>query len=86
MSGQQTLLINPPPINGVRFTRQGRCQEREEVLGTTKPPFSLLVCASLMRQRGLDFRFVDQSASGLTTDDVIALMEAQEFRRSAVFC
>ena len=65
MSGQRTLLINPPPINGVRFTRQGRCQEREEVLGTTKPPFSLLVCASLMRQRGLDFRFVDQSASGL---------------------
>jgi len=87
MSGQQTLLINPPPINGVRFTRQGRCQEREDVLGTTKPPFSLLVCASLMRQQGLDFRFVDQSASGLSTDDVIALMEAEHFHPTLiVFC
>ena len=87
MSGQQTLLINPPPINGVRFTRQGRCQEREEVLGTTKPPFSLLVCASLMRQRGLDFRFVDQSASGLTIDDVIAQMDGERFKPTLiVFC
>jgi anaerobic magnesium-protoporphyrin IX monomethyl ester cyclase len=87
MPGQKTLLINPPPINGVRFTRQGRCQEREEVLGTTKPPFSLLVCASLMRQRGLDFRFVDQSASGLTTDDLIALLEAERFTPTLIiFC
>jgi anaerobic magnesium-protoporphyrin IX monomethyl ester cyclase len=87
MSGQQTLLINPPPINGVRFTRQGRCQEREEVLGTTKPPFSLLVCASLLRQRGLPFRFVDQSASDLSTDDVIALLEHEHFHPTLiVFC
>ena len=38
MLGRHTLLINPPLINGIAFTRQGRCQEREEVLGTTKPP------------------------------------------------
>ena len=53
-----TLLINPPLVNGVAFTRQGRCQEREEVLGTTKPPYSLLVCAALFRERGIAFRFV----------------------------
>ena len=29
--GRRTLLINPPLINGVAFTRQGRCQEREDV-------------------------------------------------------
>ena len=23
MPGQKTLLVNPPPINGIRFTRQG---------------------------------------------------------------
>ena len=48
----RTLLINPPLVNGIAFTRQGRCQEREEVLGTTKPPYSLLVCAALFRERG----------------------------------
>ncbi len=87
MPGQQTLLINPPPINGIRFTRQGRCQEREEVLGTTKPPFSLLVCASLLRERGLDFRFIDQTAAELSTDDVIALLDHERFHPSLiVFC
>ena len=49
----RTLLINPPPVNGIAFTRQGRCQEREEVLGTTKPPYSLLVCAALFRELSL---------------------------------
>jgi anaerobic magnesium-protoporphyrin IX monomethyl ester cyclase len=87
MSGQKTLLINPPPINGIRFTRQGRCQEREEVLGTTKPPFSLLVCASLMRQRGLEFRFIDQTAAELSTDDVMALLDHERFHPTLiVFC
>ena len=52
-SGAQTLLINPPLINGVAFTRQGRCQEREDVLGTTKPPYTLALAAALLRERGL---------------------------------
>ena len=67
-----TLLVNPPLVNGVAFTRQRRCQEREEVLGTTKPPYSLLVCAALFRERSLPFRFVDQTARRLTTEQVIA--------------
>ena len=33
MLGSRTLLVNPPLIGGIGFTRQGRCQEREEVLG-----------------------------------------------------
>jgi hypothetical protein len=32
MLERSILLINPPLIDGVAFTRQGRCQEREEVL------------------------------------------------------
>jgi len=87
MPGQKTLLINPPPINGIRFTRQGRCQEREDVLGTTKPPYSLLVCAALLRERGLEFRFVDQMATGQTTDQVIAQLEREAFHPDLiVFC
>ena len=53
MLGRQTLLINPPLVNGVAFTRQGRCQEREDVLGTTKPPYTLALAAALLRERGL---------------------------------
>jgi anaerobic magnesium-protoporphyrin IX monomethyl ester cyclase len=76
----RTLLINPPPVNGIAFTRQGRCQEREEVLGTTKPPYSLLVCAALFRERSLPFRLIDQTAAKLSTDAVIAQLEAEGFR------
>ncbi len=76
----RTLLVNPPLINGIAFTRQGRCQEREEVLGTTKPPYSLLVCAALLRAQGVDFRLVDQTAARLTTADLIARLEAEGFR------
>ena len=76
----RTLLINPPPVNGIAFTRQGRCQEREEVLGTTKPPYSLLVCAAIFRQRDVPFRLIDQTAAGLSTDAVIAQLEAEGFR------
>ena len=52
MLGDRTLLVNPPLVGGIAFTRQGRCQEREEVLGTTKPPYTLALMAALLRQRG----------------------------------
>ena len=68
MLGDRVLLINPPLINGVAFTRQGRCQEREEVLGTTKPPYSLVVIAALLREQGIDFRLIDQTAERLSTE------------------
>ena len=53
MIGARTLFVNPPLIGGIAFTRQGRCQEREEVLGTTKPPYTLALSAALFRNRGL---------------------------------
>jgi hypothetical protein len=46
--GAKTLLVNPPLVGGIAFTRQGRCQEREEVLGTTKPPYTLALAVTNM--------------------------------------
>jgi radical SAM superfamily enzyme YgiQ (UPF0313 family) len=84
MLGQRTLLINPPLINGVAFTRQGRCQEREDVLGTTKPPYTLAVLASLLRQSGKDVRLVDATASKLSIDDVISRLDAEGFKPTLI--
>lgn len=87
MTGRTTLLINPPLVNGVAFTRQGRCQERDEVLGTTKPPYSLVVIASLFRARQIDFRVIDLTAERLSTEDAIARLDAEAFRPGLiVFC
>jgi anaerobic magnesium-protoporphyrin IX monomethyl ester cyclase len=79
MLGRFTLLINPPLINGVAFTRQGRCQEREEVLGTTKPPYTLALAASLLREAGCEVRLVDATAERLSIDDVLARLDGERF-------
>ena len=68
MLGRQTLLINPPLINGVAFTRQGRCQEREDVLGTTKPPYTLALIGVAAAGGGLRGSAVDATAERLDVD------------------
>ena len=80
MAEPRILLVNPPLVGGVAFTRQGRCQEREEVLGTTKPPYTLLVIAALLREQGLRLRLVDLTAEQRTTESLIDELEAS--RRS----
>jgi len=77
--GSRTLLVNPPLVGGIAYTRQGRCQEREEVLGTTKPPYTLALLAALLRQRGQDVRLVDLTASRQSVDDLIARLDAEGF-------
>lgn len=84
MLGTRTLLINPPRINGVAFTRQGRCQEREEVLGTTKPPYTLVVMASLLRDRGYVVRVIDQTALNQSTEHVIEQLRRDGFQPTLI--
>jgi anaerobic magnesium-protoporphyrin IX monomethyl ester cyclase len=79
MLGARTLLLNPPLINGVAFTRQGRCQEREDVLGTTKPPYTLALTAALLREAGADVRLIDATAERLSIDDMIARLDREHF-------
>ena len=84
MLGRRTLLINPPLINGIAFTRQGRCQEREEVLGTTKPPYTLALLASLLTDAGCDVRLIDATAERISMADVIARLDRDQFAPSLI--
>jgi radical SAM superfamily enzyme YgiQ (UPF0313 family) len=79
MLGRRTLLINPPLIDGIAFTRQGRCQEREEVLGTTKPPYTLALLAALLRDAGCEVRLIDATAERLSLEDVMGRLDAERF-------
>jgi len=79
MLGRVTLLVNPPLVNGVAFTRQGRCQEREEVLGTTKPPYTLALLAALLRDAGCDVRLVDLTAERRGAAELIAQLDRESF-------
>jgi radical SAM superfamily enzyme YgiQ (UPF0313 family) len=82
--GQKTLLVNPPLVDGVAFTRQGRCQEREEVLGTTKPPYTLALLASLFRGAGLEVRLVDLTATRQSVEELAALLDREGFRPTLI--
>jgi len=84
MLGRKTLLVNPPLINGVAFTRQGRCQEREEVLGTTKPPYTLALLSALLRDAGCDVRLVDLTAEHRSVADLIETLDRESFRPSLI--
>jgi radical SAM superfamily enzyme YgiQ (UPF0313 family) len=79
MLGHRTLLVNPPLINGIAFTRQGRCQEREEVLGTTKPPYTLALLAALLRAAGMNVRLADLTAERLEVADLIVRLDREAF-------
>jgi len=84
MLGARTLLVNPPLVNGVAFTRQGRCQEREEVLGTTKPPYTLALLASLLREAGCTVRLVDLTAERRTSADLVAQLDREGFKPTLI--
>ena len=87
MLGRAILLINPPLVDGVAFTRQGRCQERQETLGTTKPPYTLALVAALLRRAGRDFRLIDQTGERLSTAAVVERLDREGFAPSlVVFC
>ena len=79
MLGRKTLLLNPPLVDGIAFTRQGRCQEREDVLGTTKPPYTLALLAALLREKGCDVRLIDATAERLSVDQICARLDADQF-------
>jgi radical SAM superfamily enzyme YgiQ (UPF0313 family) len=84
MLGRKTLLLNPPLVNGIAFTRQGRCQEREDVLGTTKPPYTLALLAALLRDRGCDVRLIDATAERLSVEQVCERLDREGFVPSLV--
>ena len=84
MLGARTLFVNPPLVGGIAFTRQGRCQEREEVLGTTKPPYTLALAAALFRDRGWSVRVDDLTATGRSVDDLIAKLDAEGFHPTLI--
>jgi len=84
MIGIRTLLVNPPLVGGIAFTRQGRCQEREEVLGTTKPPYTLALAAALLRDRGCQVRLADLTATGESVDQLAARLDGEGFHPTLI--
>ena len=87
MNSHSVLLINPPRINGFSWTREGRCQEKEDILGTTKPPLSLAIIASVLRNNKVNFRLIDATALNLSSEDICNLLiDSKFYPDSIIFC
>ncbi len=51
------LLLNAPPDYGAPMVREGRCQQRRSVWGTTWPPVTLATIAALLEREGVRIAF-----------------------------
>lgn len=79
MSSHKVLLINPPRIDGFSWTREGRCQEKEDVLGTVKPPLSLALMAALLRNNKIYFKLLDATALNLKSEEICEWLTESKF-------
>ena len=87
MNAHAVLLINPPPIDGSSWTREGRCQEKEDILGTVKPPLSLALIAALLRDNKIYFKLLDATALNLRSDEIYNRLIESEFHPTViVYC
>jgi radical SAM superfamily enzyme YgiQ (UPF0313 family) len=71
-------------VDGVSFTRQGRCQERDDVLGTTKPPLTLAWIAGALNADGHDARIVDLTAAGQTVQGLARALADVAFQPTLI--
>jgi anaerobic magnesium-protoporphyrin IX monomethyl ester cyclase len=53
------LLLNPPPVDGARIIREGRCMQRADSWATPWPPLSLSILAALARRAGAEVELWD---------------------------
>lgn len=55
----KVLIINPPPINNVKFAMEGRCQQRDSSFQYSMVPISLPYVAASLIKEGADVKIID---------------------------
>ena len=71
----KVLIIEPPDPPGERYTREMRCQERREVLGTLKPPLTPALLCALFEREGVPFAALE----GLSAEAARAELRKRNF-------
>ena len=84
MEQPRVLLINPPLVNGLAFTREMRCQEREELLATTKPPLTLAYLAALLKEKA-KIHVIEATVNRWTIKEVKEDLKKNKFFPELIF-
>ncbi len=77
MPGIRVLLLNPPAYRGVRYVREGRCEQRLSSFQYNMLPISLPSTAALLHREGHQVRLLDATALNLSREDVVR--ESRDF-------
>jgi anaerobic magnesium-protoporphyrin IX monomethyl ester cyclase len=69
--------MNPPPVDGARIIREGRCMQRADSWATPWPPLTLVILAAMARDAGATVRAWDGNVEpGATVDSARAVLRA----------
>ncbi len=68
----RVLLVNPPTLDGVRYVREGRCEQKASSYQYLMVPISLPSIAAVLREDGHEVRLVDCVASGQDAENLVA--------------
>lgn len=79
------LLINPPAIRGVKYSREGRCSDREEINGVVKPPYTLALMSAIFEHEGIYPVLIDCIGLEMEMNDVVCFLEKRSFMPEIVF-
>lgn len=62
----KTLLINPPTLSGLKYVREGRCEQRLNSFQYVMVPISLPLVAAALEEQGHQARILDCVADDIT--------------------
>ncbi|MBM2820499.1 MAG: Radical domain protein [Candidatus Berkelbacteria bacterium] len=74
----KVAIVNPPAINGEKFVREGRCEQRASSFQYLMVPISLPSIAGLLRDKGFEVKVIDCMAEEF--DSATTLNEIKKFK------
>ncbi|MFQ5900623.1 MAG: B12-binding domain-containing radical SAM protein [Thermodesulfobacteriota bacterium] len=78
----KVLIINPPSVDGIKFVREGRCEQRLSSFQYVMVPISLPSIAGVLRGKGYNVKIIDCIAENLSIDDIVRVVS--EFAPSLI--
>lgn len=71
----RVIIINPPTYHGIKFVREGRCEQRGSSFQYVMVPISLPCVGAVLRRGGHEVRIVDCIADDLSTQELLESFE-----------
>jgi radical SAM superfamily enzyme YgiQ (UPF0313 family) len=68
----KVLLVNPPGVAGLKYVREGRCEQRLNSFQYVMVPISLPLVAALLEEGGHEVRILDCVAGGIDLGALVA--------------